>query len=107
VPENSSRGDLAIEGKFSRFVWLLELPPFLLFWMEIINLYTDLANHSDKDFGWEKGIQNAINHGYKKKWIDIPFTLKNPPIYNTHLLAKGGVPQGILSYCAIHLIAKA
>jgi len=47
--------------------------------MEIINLYTDLANHSDKDFGWEKGIQNAINHGYKKKWIDIPFTLKNPP----------------------------
>jgi len=25
--------------------------------LEIINLYTDLANHSDKDFGWEKPFE--------------------------------------------------
>lgn len=31
----------------------------------IIDLYTDLANNPDKDFGWNKGLQNALNHGYK------------------------------------------
>jgi len=36
----------------------------------IIELYTDLATNPDKDFGWEKGLQNAMNHNYKKEWID-------------------------------------
>ena len=36
----------------------------------IIELYTELANNPDKEFGWEKGRQNAINHGYKKEWIN-------------------------------------
>ena len=36
----------------------------------VIDLYTDLANNPDKDFGWEKGIQNARNHGYKQEWIE-------------------------------------
>lgn len=36
----------------------------------IIELYTDLATNPDKDFGWEKGLQNAKNHNYKKEWID-------------------------------------
>ncbi|MCK4706535.1 MAG: methyltransferase domain-containing protein [Gammaproteobacteria bacterium] len=35
----------------------------------IIDLYTDLANDPDKDFGWDKGLQNAINHCYKEEWI--------------------------------------
>ena len=48
---------------------------------QIIDLYTDLAQHSDKDFGWEKGIQNAIKHGYKKEWIDR-------------------IPEPVWSYCA-------
>lgn len=38
--------------------------------LEIIDLYTDLAQHADKDFGWEKGLQNAIKQGYKKEWLD-------------------------------------
>ncbi len=37
----------------------------------IIDLYTDLAQHADKDFGWEKGKQNAIKHGYKEGWMGI------------------------------------
>lgn len=32
---------------------------------QIINLYTDLAQNPNKDFGWDKGITNAIVHGYK------------------------------------------
>ena len=36
---------------------------------QIINLYTELAENPKKDFGWEKGLQNAISHGYKEEWI--------------------------------------
>ncbi|MCK4674920.1 MAG: methyltransferase domain-containing protein [Gammaproteobacteria bacterium] len=35
----------------------------------ILDLYTELANNPDKDFGWETGLQNARNHGYKEAWI--------------------------------------
>ena len=35
----------------------------------IIDLYTDLATNPEKNFGWEKGLQNALNHGYKDEWI--------------------------------------
>ena len=37
---------------------------------QIIELYTDLAKNPKKDFGWEKGLENAKAHGYKKEWID-------------------------------------
>ena len=47
----------------------------------IIELYTDLANNPDKDFGWDKGLQNAISHGYKKEWLQ-------------------NIPKEIWSYCA-------
>jgi len=47
----------------------------------IINLYTDLANNPDKDFGWDKGLQNALNHGYKDEWIER-------------------IPEAIWAYCA-------
>lgn len=30
---------------------------------QIIDLYTDLAENPEKDFGWDKGIENAKAHG--------------------------------------------
>lgn len=36
----------------------------------IIDLYTDLAVNPEKDFGWQKGLQNAVDHRYKKEWIE-------------------------------------
>jgi len=47
----------------------------------IIELYTDSATNSDKDFGWEKGLQNAVNYNYKKEWIE-------------------NIPSEIWEYCA-------
>lgn len=47
----------------------------------IIDLYTDLAKHPEKDFGWDKGMQNAINHHYKNEWINT-------------------IPQQVWQYCA-------
>ena len=37
---------------------------------QIINLYTELAENPNKDFGWDKGLKNAMSHGYKEEWID-------------------------------------
>lgn len=33
-------------------------------------LYTDLANHPEKDFGWRKGRENARLLGYAGTWLD-------------------------------------
>lgn len=35
----------------------------------VIALYTQLALNPDKDFGWDKGLENARSHGYKEEWI--------------------------------------
>ena len=44
----------------------------------ILDLYTKLANNPDKDFGWDTGLQNARNHGYKEAWIEaIPEEIWN------------------------------
>ncbi len=41
---------------------------------QIITLYTELANDPKKDFGWDKGIENAKAHGYDAAWISaLPF----------------------------------
>ena len=37
---------------------------------QIIELYTELAENPNKDFGWDKGLQNAKAHGYKEEWIE-------------------------------------
>lgn len=37
---------------------------------QIIELYTELAQNPNKDFGWDKGLENALAHGYKQEWID-------------------------------------
>jgi len=47
----------------------------------IIDLYTDFATNPGKDFGWDKGMQNALNHHYKEAWIN-------------------SIPEVIWSYCA-------
>ena len=47
----------------------------------ILDLYTELANNPDNDFGWDTGLQNARNHGYKEAWIEA-------------------IPEEIWSYCA-------
>lgn len=36
----------------------------------VIALYSDLAQNPSKDFGWDKGLDNARNHGYKAEWIE-------------------------------------
>lgn len=43
---------------------------------QVIELYSDLALHPHKDFGWAKGIENARSHGYKEEWIEkLPLQL--------------------------------
>ena len=37
---------------------------------QIIELYTELAKNPNRDFGWDKGLQNAKAHGYKEEWIN-------------------------------------
>ncbi|WP_373035149.1 methyltransferase domain-containing protein [Sulfurimonas sp.] len=37
---------------------------------QIIELYSELADKPEKDFGWEKGIENAKAHNYSKKWFE-------------------------------------
>jgi SAM-dependent methyltransferase len=36
----------------------------------ILALYTDLALHPGKDFGWNKGRENARRLGYDPRWLD-------------------------------------
>ncbi|MDD2267098.1 class I SAM-dependent methyltransferase [Sulfuricurvum sp.] len=36
----------------------------------VIALYSNLAQNPDKDFGWDKGLTNARNHGYKEEWTE-------------------------------------
>lgn len=37
---------------------------------EIVLLYTELASHPEKDFGWGKGRENARRLGYDAEWFD-------------------------------------
>jgi len=48
---------------------------------QIIALYTELAEMPEKDFGWDKGIENAKAHGYAQEWFDA-------------------LPAEVWSYCA-------
>lgn len=47
----------------------------------IIDLYTDLAVNPEKDFGWQTGLKNALDHKYKIEWIE-------------------NIPDEIWKYCA-------
>ncbi|PHR58107.1 MAG: methyltransferase type 11 [Arcobacter sp.] len=37
---------------------------------EIIKLYSQLADSPEIDFGWDKGLQNAKEHGYDEKFFE-------------------------------------
>jgi len=37
---------------------------------QIIELYSALADKPETDFGWDKGVNNAIAHNYSKEWFD-------------------------------------
>jgi len=37
---------------------------------EVQSLYTDLALHPEKNFGWGKGKENARALGYDKEWLE-------------------------------------
>ena len=37
---------------------------------QVRNLYTELALHPDKDFGWGKGKENASSLGYDQQWLE-------------------------------------
>jgi len=37
---------------------------------QIQDLYTDLAHHPEKDFGWARGKDNARNLGYATEWLE-------------------------------------
>lgn len=47
----------------------------------IVALYTELALNPEKDFGWDKGLKNAVEHKYKKEWLEY-------------------IPDEIWKYCA-------
>lgn len=38
--------------------------------LELISLYTKLAEHPDSDFGWSKGKENARKLGYSDIWLE-------------------------------------
>ena len=37
---------------------------------QIRSLYTELADHPERDFGWGKGSENARLLGYPREWLD-------------------------------------
>lgn len=38
---------------------------------QIRDLYTDLAHHPERDFGWGKGADNARRLGYDEAWLQL------------------------------------
>lgn len=36
----------------------------------VIALYTELALNPEKNFGWDKGLDNAKAHGYEEEWLN-------------------------------------
>ena len=38
---------------------------------QVLLLYTELAQHPEKDFGWGKGKENARTLGYAREWLNI------------------------------------
>ncbi len=37
---------------------------------QIITLYSELAEEPTKDFGWDKGLENAKAHNYSQQWFE-------------------------------------
>ncbi|MDM5270596.1 methyltransferase domain-containing protein [Sulfurovum sp. zt1-1] len=61
----------------------------------VIDLYTELALNPEKDFGWEKGFDNAKAHGYKDKWLDaIPLDIWDYCAAVGNPFSLGDFPEG-------------
>ena len=61
----------------------------------IITLYTQLALHPEKDFGWEKGLSNAKAHGYKEAWFErLPSHLWDYCAAVGNPFSLGEIPEG-------------
>lgn len=61
----------------------------------IITLYTQLALHPEKDFGWEKGLNNAKAHGYKEEWFKrLPTHLWDYCAAVGNPFSLGEIPEG-------------
>ncbi len=86
---------------------------------EIRALYTDLAHHPGKDFGWGTGRENARALGYEERWLDSlpdrvwesaaavgnPFSLG--PIRAGEVVVDLGCGAGADLCIAAHLVAAA
>ena len=56
---------------------------------QIIELYTDLAENPKKNFGWDKGLDNAKAHDYKSEWIEkIPSKVWEYCAYTKNKIVK-------------------
>jgi ubiquinone/menaquinone biosynthesis C-methylase UbiE len=85
---------------------------------QIIKLYTDLAENPNKDFDWDKGLENAKAHKYRQEWIEkIPSQIwefcaavgnpfNNADIKEGDTVLDLGCGAGIDVLVASHLVGK-
>ena len=63
----------------------------------IIDLYTELALKPEKDFGWDKGLDNAKAHGYKDEWLNtLPAHIWNYCAAVGNPFSMGDFPEGFV-----------
>ena len=61
----------------------------------VIALYTQLALNPKKDFGWDKGLDNAKSHGYRDEWIEaLPLHLWDYCAAVGNPFSIGDFPEG-------------
>lgn len=62
---------------------------------QIIALYSELAEQPQKDFGWDKGLENAKAHGYKESWFEkLPSEVWDYCAAVGNPFSVGEIPQG-------------
>jgi len=62
---------------------------------QIIELYSELAENPKKDFGWEKGLENAKAHSYKEEWIEkLPSEVWEYCAAVGNPFSVGDIPEG-------------
>ncbi len=62
---------------------------------QIIELYSELAEDPQKDFGWAKGLENAKAHSYKEEWIEkLPSEVWEYCAAVGNPFSVGDIPEG-------------
>jgi len=62
---------------------------------QIIALYSELAEQPQKDFGWDKGLENAKAHGYKESWFEkLPSEMWDYCAAVGNPFSIGHIPEG-------------